>query len=101
MNPMMKIILNNKAIVNNRKCLVTNQVFPKSSLIRIVKLKDGTILLNSNALGRGAYINKNCVDYNLIKQKKVLNRVFKTNVDNKVYDNLIKILKGVQDDKKR
>lgn len=90
-----------KPIVNGRKCLVTNQVLSKLSLIRIVKIKDGTILVNSTAPGRGAYIAKSCTNYNFIKQKKILNRVFKTNVTNKVYDDLINLLKGESDDKTR
>lgn len=97
----MKTTPKSKQIINGRKCIVTGQILPKKSLIRIVKQKDGTILINSDALGRGAYVAKNCTNYNLIQQKKILNRVFRTNVENVVYDDLIKLLKGGEDDKKR
>ncbi len=85
----------------HRKCIVTNQIIPKSSLIRIVKQKNGKILIDSNVEGRGAYISKNCPNFAIIKQRKILNRVFKTNVDQSIYEDLITLLKGVQDGKKR
>ena len=86
--------INSKPIFNSRKCLVTNKSFAKSDLVRIVKLKNGEILVDSNAKGRGAYITKNCQDFAFIKNKRLLNRVFRTNVSEKVYDDLIKKLKG-------
>lgn len=93
--------MKNNLLVTNRKCIVTNKIIPKSALIRVVKQKNGKILIDSNVKGRGAYISKNCPNFAIIKQRKMLNRVFKTNVDQSVYEDLIALLKGVQDGEKR
>ena len=79
--------------LNNRKCIATHKSLPKSELIRIVKLKDGSFEVNSKTKGRGAYIQK---DINLlqdIKRKKLLNRAFKIDVPSDVYNKLEKELK--------
>ena len=78
-----------------RMCLVCRQHLPKKELLRIVK-KDEKIVVDSSQKsdGRGCYICKssNCVEK--FKKNKVLNRCFHENVEESVYDDIIKYLKG-------
>lgn len=79
---------------NSRKCIATYLVKPKEELIRIVRTKDGSYEVNSNAKGRGAYISKDASLIDELAKKRLLHRSFKTNVPAEVYDKLIEILKG-------
>lgn len=70
-------------------CIACKSSKPKRELIRIVKNDDGIVLDKTGKLnGRGSYIcnDQECMN-KLIKQK-VLNKVFKTNVSQDVYDKL-------------
>ena len=72
-----------------RMCIACKSSKPKRELIRIVKNGDGIVLDKTGKLnGRGSYIcnDQECMN-KLIKQK-VLNKVFKTNVSQDVYDKL-------------
>lgn len=73
-----------------RMCLACKNMFDKKDLIRIVKNKEGKIFVDYTGKqnGRGAYICKNdeCLK-KLIKQK-LLNKTFKTNIDENVYKTL-------------
>lgn len=80
-------------MINSRKCIATGEVKPKEQLIRIVKTKNGTYEVNSDAKGRGAYVSKNASVIDEIAKKRLLNRSFKTTVPQEVYDKLIEVLK--------
>lgn len=73
-----------------RSCIVCRQQKDKGDLLRIVRCGDGDILLDISGKlgGRGAYVCKHgdCMD-NAIK-KRVLNRVYKCQIDNSVYERL-------------
>ena len=75
-----------------RKCIVTNQILPVDQLIRFVKTKDGLIKVEKKTilLGRGAYCLNNLESINELFKKKLLNRSFKTNISNEVYEKLKK-----------
>lgn len=78
--------------IPKRRCLGCMQMKPKSTLIRMVKSKDGEIVIDKNqkAEGRGAYL---CKDINCLKacqRKSRLNMAFKTKVDDKIYESLEK-----------
>lgn len=77
---------------NPRKCIVTNELHPKEEMIRIVKTKQGQILVNSDAKGRGAYVVKNKDHIQKIRKNRLLNRVFRVNVKEDVYAELEKVL---------
>lgn len=57
-----------------RKCQGCNKIFDRKELIKITKLKDGTLKINptSKELGRSIYVCKNpdCIK-NLIKKKRI------------------------------
>lgn len=90
---------NRQKKANLRRCILTHQIMHKDDLIRIVKQKDGTILINSNVPGKGAYISKKCADFNIIQTKWLLNKVFRTKVDVKIYQELIALLTKLSEEK--
>ena len=72
-----------------RMCVACKESKPKKELIRIVNTDNGFVVDKTGKLnGRGSYIcnNDDCVN-KLVKQK-VLNKVFKCNISQEVYDNL-------------
>ena len=72
-----------------RLCIACRESKPKKELIRIVKTDSGFAIDKTGKLnGRGSYIcnNESCIN-NLIKHK-VLNKVFKSNINADVYENL-------------
>lgn len=77
--------------VPQRKCIVCQDRDYKKELMRIVKNKEGEIFidLTGKANGRGAYI---CKDSECLKKaikSKALNRAFKMEVPDEVYEKLL------------
>ncbi len=73
-----------------RMCIVCRTMKDKRDLIRIVKDKEGNIFVDETGKknGRGAYICNNPECFNKLQKQKILNKTFKTNVDEKVYEKL-------------
>lgn len=73
-----------------RTCMGCNEKKDKNQLIRIVKEKNGEILVDRTGKkeGRGAYIcdNEKCLE-KLIKSKR-LERVFEMNISQEIYESL-------------
>lgn len=78
-----------------RKCLATNQMYPKDTLLRICKNKAGEVFYDptDKAPGRGAYILKSHEAISLAKKKHVLDKAFQVKVDESIYDELLKEIK--------
>ncbi len=78
-----------------RMCMVCRERKPKTELFRVVKKSSGEIDLDltGKADGRGAYICKegNCKE-KLLKSK-ALNKSYKINVSQEVYDKILDKLK--------
>ncbi len=79
-----------------RKCIGCNEQKPKQELIRVVKSNDDEISIDftGKAHGRGAYI---CADIECLKKaekKKLLNKSFKQQVNEEVYNKLYKELES-------
>lgn len=74
-------------------CILCKEMQPKKNMIRVVKNNNNQIFVDNTgkANGRGAYVclKPEC-QQNLTKQKS-LNRVFKSAVDNEIYNNLIEV----------
>ncbi|MGL5617741.1 MAG: YlxR family protein [Metamycoplasmataceae bacterium] len=84
-----------------RKCIVTNKIININNMIRIVKDKNNNFFLDKdkNIQGRGAYITN---EFELIMQaldKKSLNRTFKSNIPNDVYNCLKQEVKENEENK--
>lgn len=76
-------------IKQERRCIVCRQNKLQSEMVRVAKLNDEYVLDIANKLGgRGAYIckNKQCLQQAI--KKRALNRAFKTNVDEQIYNYL-------------
>ncbi|MDY3005938.1 RNase P modulator RnpM [Anaerococcus porci] len=77
--------------IPQRKCIVCGENKDKNELIRIVKNKEEGIILDPTGKknGRGAYICKdeNCI--NEAKKKRKLEKVFKTEISDNLYEEII------------
>lgn len=75
-----------------RKCIVTNEILPVDQLVRFVLQKNGKIFLQKDKKiqGRGAYCKKDKEIIEIMFNKRILNRSFKFNISNVVYDELRK-----------
>lgn len=83
-----------------RKDLLTQERLPKDELLRIVFQKNGTFAvdLTGKMEGRGAYIRKDTSSLNELKKKHLLDKAFKTKVDESLFEEIEKyILKGGKD----
>lgn len=73
-----------------RMCLVCRKMLPKQELIRVVRQKDGTFLVDTTgkAPGRGAYVCKDSACVSKLKAKRFLNKSFKTAVPEEIYEGI-------------
>ncbi len=71
-----------------RMCIICRNMFDKKQLLRIVKSKDGqfAVDLTGKLNGRGAYVCKNSDCLEKIKKGKLLNKAFKCQVPDEIYD---------------
>ena len=72
-----------------RMCIACKESKPKKELIRIVKNDNSFMIDKTGKLnGRGSYICNNSACINKLIKQKALNKIFKCNVSQEVYDNL-------------
>lgn len=78
-----------------RTCVVTKEKTLKKDLLRVVRNKDGEVIvdLTGKANGRGAYLKKNLEVIKKAQQTKILNRILEINIPDTIYDQLIEIVK--------
>lgn len=76
--------------VPQRKCIVCSDRTDKKKLMRIVKNKEGEIFIDPTfkANGRGAYICESMECLEKAIKTKALNRAFKIEISQSVYDGL-------------
>ena len=79
--------------IPQRKCIACQQIKPKSELLRMARLKDGTYQLEqtASANGRGAYICNNPECIQAVLKKNAFHRAFKTKVPDECYEKLKRI----------
>ena len=71
-----------------RRCIACRQTNLKQNLLRVCRVDDNYIIDSTyKALGRSAYICKNKECITKVITKKLLNRAFKTNLED-IYSNL-------------
>ena len=77
-----------------RRCLATNQPFPKKEMFRIVRTPDGAVIIDDTgkANGRGAYLSKTKEAVLIAKSKKLLDKQLEVAVSEEIYDELLKKL---------
>ncbi len=74
-----------------RTCVVTKEVLPKKSLVRIAATKEGLVSvdLNGKAPGRGAYIKLSKEVILLAKKNKALDKKLEVSVPDQIYTELL------------
>ena len=77
-----------------RRCLASNQMFPKKELLRIVKTPSGEVVVDATGKvnGHGAYLKKDADIFALAKKRRLLDKALDTRVSDEVYDSLNKYL---------
>ena len=79
-----------------RRCLATNESFPKKELLRIVRTPEGEVKvdLSGKLNGKGAYISKSNEALEIAKTRKVLDRALDVKVPEKIYEEIEKLING-------
>ncbi len=74
-----------------RKCVVTNERFPKKELIRIVKSKEGLVQvdLSGKLNGRGAYLKKDPSVIKKAMKTKKLDKHLEIEIPEAIYQELL------------
>lgn len=77
-----------------RKCVVTQEMFPKDTLIRIVRTKDGDVFVDPTGKknGRGAYISKSKEALQKAQESKVLASHLQVDIDPTIYEQIRTII---------
>ncbi len=78
-----------------RKCVVSNEMFPKKELLRITKNKEGVVSVDTTgrAHGRGAYLKKDEQVLDKAIKNKALERALETKISDEVYEEIRQLLK--------
>ncbi|MGO3018567.1 MAG: RNase P modulator RnpM [Anaerococcus sp.] len=76
--------------IPQRKCVVCGQIKDKNDLLRIVKNKEEGVIVDESGRknGRGAYICKSRECLEKAKKTNKLAKVFKTEVNNDLYEEI-------------
>ena len=79
-----------------RRCLATNNSFPKKELLRIVRTPEGDVKVDTTGKlnGKGAYISKSKEALDIAKNKKVLNKALEVEIPEEVYQQIERIING-------
>ena len=77
-----------------RKCVVTQEQFPKKELIRIVRTPEGNVIVDKTgkANGHGAYISRSLNTLEIAKKKKILDKVLEVQIPDSIYEELKNII---------
>ena len=79
-----------------RRCLATNQSFPKKDLLRIVRTPEGEIKvdLTGKLNGKGAYLSRSVEALQIARKKKVFDRALETEIPEEIYLEIERIING-------
>lgn len=77
-----------------RRCVATNEQFEKKALIRVVKTKEGAVLidLSGKMNGRGAYIAKTKEALKIAMNKQSLAKALEVAIPAEIYEQLARII---------
>ena len=80
-----------------RRCVVTNEQFPKMELFRVIRTPEGNVIIENDQRGktngRGAYLKKDIEVIESARKSKILEKKLEAKVPNEIYDELINKLK--------
>ncbi|SHN16660.1 RNase P modulator RnpM [Gracilibacillus kekensis] len=79
-----------------RKCVVSQEMMPKQSLIRVVKTKEGEIFVDPTGKknGRGAYVSKDIKVVDQAEKNGALEKHLEMKVPETIYQELRKQIEG-------
>lgn len=79
-----------------RKCVVTQERFPKKELIRVVRTPEKTIEIDKTGKrnGHGAYVSRKKETIALAKKNKALERALEMTIPDEIYDTLMEMVNG-------
>ena len=77
-----------------RKCVITNERFPKKELIRVVRDNEGHVFVDVTGKknGRGAYLKKEALIIKKAMKSKKLDKHLETTVPDEIYQELLGLL---------
>ncbi len=77
-----------------RKCVATNEQYPKKEMFRIVRTPLGSVEIDEvgKMNGRGAYLSKTKKAIEIAKKKKILDKHLEVAVPDEIYERLLKML---------
>lgn len=76
-----------------RMCVISREKLPKNDLIRVVSFNgEVKVDLTGKANGKGCYLKKDIDIINEARNKKILNHIFEMEVNNEIYDELLKLI---------
>lgn len=86
--------MSNQKKVPLRKCVATNEMFPKKEMIRVVRSKEGEVSVDMTGKksGRGAYVSKSVKAVEVAKKRKVLESQLEVAVPETIYEELMTIV---------
>ncbi|WP_163579920.1 RNase P modulator RnpM [Gracilibacillus saliphilus] len=79
-----------------RKCVITQEMMPKGSLIRVVKTKEGEVFVDPTGKrnGRGAYVSKDLQVIDKAEKNGALEKQLEIKIPQEIYDELRKQIEG-------
>ncbi|WP_342525821.1 YlxR family protein [Chryseomicrobium sp. FSL W7-1435] len=77
-----------------RKCVATNEMFPKKEMIRVVRSKEGDVSVDPTGKksGRGAYLSKSIEAVEAAKKKNSLGNQLEVTIPPTIYEDLIVLI---------
>lgn len=77
-----------------RTCVVSREKLPKMELIRVVRTKEGEIVidLKGKQNGRGAYLKKDIEIIKKAQKGKILNKHLETEIPDSIFEELLDIV---------
>lgn len=81
-----------------RKCVATQEQYPKKELIRIVRTPEQSVEIDVSGKmnGRGAYLKKSMEALDLAKKRKALARALECDIPETVYEQLKEMFENEQ-----
>ncbi|GAE91577.1 nucleic-acid-binding protein [Gracilibacillus boraciitolerans JCM 21714] len=79
-----------------RKCVVTQEMLPKQSLIRVVKTREGEVSVDPTGKknGRGAYVSKDIKVIEQAEKNGALEKHLEIKVPETIYQELRTLIEG-------
>ena len=78
-----------------RTCIVTKEKTNKRDLLRVVRDKEGNVMVDvtGKANGRGAYLKKDIEVIKKAQSSKILDKVLEVNIPESIYEEMINMIK--------